>query len=61
MKKKKINKRPPKPPIGDHPKCEDLAVAHKNWLVAYKNQTTGGLFQEQGLNTSEFWRRIHCM
>ena len=35
---KKINKRPAKPPVGDHPKCEDLAVANKNyWLVAYKN------------------------
>ena len=56
---KKINKRPAKPPVGDHPKCKDLAVAHKNWLVAYKNR--GGLFQEQGLNTSEFWKRIHCM
>ena len=37
MKKKKINKRQARPPIGDHPKCEELAVPHKNWLVAYKN------------------------
>lgn len=59
MKKKKINKRQARPPIGDHPKCKELAVAHKNWLVAYKNW--GGLFQEQGLNTSEFWKRIDCM
>ena len=37
MKKKKIDKRQARPPIGDHPKCQELAVAHKNWLVAYKN------------------------
>ena len=36
MKKKKIDKRQARPPIGDHPKCQELAVAHKNiigWLL----------------------------
>ena len=27
-------------PAGDHPKCKDLVVAYKNW-------TTGVLFQEE--------------
>ena len=41
---KKINKRPAKPPVGDHPKCEDLAVAHKNyWLVALIQELWGSL------------------
>ena len=37
MKKKKIDKRQARPPKGDHPKCKELAVAYKKWLVAYKN------------------------
>ena len=34
------------PSVSNHPKCKDLVIAYGRWSLPIKNQTTGGLFQE---------------
>ena len=34
------------PSVSNHPKCKDLVIAYGRWSLPIKNQSTGGLFQE---------------